>query len=136
MKLKRKIFLLPLLLIAVAFLSFRPEISGSNPGTMTFTEVKYNFGFIHQGDVVEHDFTFTNTGDEPIVITDAEVACKCTTTDFPKAPIAKGQTGIIKVTFHSENAIDRQERTVIVKSSASNSPVTLTYKCVVLKKKS
>ena len=131
MKTNRKLFLLPLLLVATAFFSFRV----SNPATMSFSETKYNFGFIHQGDVVEHDFTFTNTGDDPILISDAEVTCKCTSTDFPKQPILKGETGTIKVTFHSENAIDRQERTVVVKSSASNSPVTLTYKCVVLKKK-
>ena len=107
----------------------------SNPALMKFDEVKYNFGFIHQGDVVSHEFTFTNTGDEPLVITDAEVACKCTTVDFPKQPVAKGQKGIIKVTFDSKSAMDRQERTVLVKSNASNAPVTLTFKCVVLKAK-
>src|ERR1041385_5270226 len=96
----------------------------SNPALMKFDEVKYNFGFIHQGDVVSHEFTFTNTGDEPLVITDAEVACKCTTVDFPKQPVAKGQKGIIKVTFDSKSAMDRQERTVLVKSNASNAPVT------------
>jgi hypothetical protein len=127
---KRNFFFL-LLLIATATLSWRV----SNPAAMTFTEVKYNFGFIHQGDIVSHDFTFTNTGDEPIIITDAVVTCKCTTVDFPKAPIAKGQTGTIKITFNSSTAIDRQERTVVVQSNASNAPVTLTYKCVVLKKK-
>jgi hypothetical protein len=107
----------------------------SNPAVMKFDEVKYNFNFIHQGDVVSHEFTFTNTGDEPLIITDAEVACKCTTVDYPKQPILKGQKGIIKVTYDSKSAMDRQERTVIVKSNASNAPVTLTFKCVVLKPK-
>ncbi len=107
----------------------------SSPASMTFDDLKFNFNFIHQGDVVSHDFVFTNTGEAPIVISDAEVTCKCTTVDFPKQPIAKGQKGIIKVTFHSENAIDRQEREVVIKSNALNSPVTLSYKCVVLKKK-
>jgi len=124
-------FILPLLLTATTFISWKI----SNPGVMTFPDVKFNFGFIHQGDVVSHDFVFTNTGDEPIVITDAQVTCKCTSTDFPKQPILKGQTGTIKVTFNSQNAIDRQERTVVVMSNSSNSPVTLTYKCIVLKKK-
>ncbi|MBI3511002.1 MAG: DUF1573 domain-containing protein [Bacteroidetes bacterium] len=128
---KRKIFILPLLLIAAAFSGMRV----SNPAVMTFDEVKYNFGFIHQGDVVSHDFNFTNTGDEPLLITDATVACKCTTVDFPKQPIAKGQKGTIKVTYDSKSAMDRQERTVAVTSNASNSPATLTFKCVVLKAK-
>ncbi|CAN5253175.1 hypothetical protein BH09BAC5_BH09BAC5_06130 [soil metagenome] len=122
-------------LLQVVFLLISFSFRVSNPAVMNFPEVKYNFGFIHQGDIVTHNFSFTNTGDEPIIITEAEVSCKCTSTDFPKQPIAKGQTGIIKVTFHSENAIDRQERTVLIKSNASNSPVSLSYKCVVLKKK-
>jgi len=123
-----RLFLLLLIVVAGAF-------RVSNPGAMTFDELKFNFGFIHQGDVVTHEFTFTNTGDEPIIIQDAEVQCHCTTVDFPRTPIAKGQKGTIKVTFDSKSAIDRQERTVIVKSNASNSPVTLTFKCVVLKPK-
>lgn len=122
--------ILVLLLLTGAF-AFRI----SNPAVMTFDSVKHNFGMIRQGDIVSHEFTFTNTGDEPIIITEAEVTCHCTTVDFPKQPIAKGQKGIIKVTYDSKSAIDRQERTVIVKSNASNAPVTLTFKAVVLKPK-
>jgi hypothetical protein len=119
------------LLLSISTLAFRV----SNPPAMKFEEVKYNFGFIHQGEIVSHEFKFTNSGDEPIIIEDAEVSCHCTTVDFPKQPIAKGQTGIIKVIYDSKSAIDRQERTVILKSNASNSPVTLTFKCLVLKPK-
>lgn len=124
----KRFFFLLLTISAFAF-------SVSNPAMMKFDELKYNFGFIHQGDIVSHEFKFINSGDEPLVIEDAEVSCHCTTVDFPKQPIAKGQSGIIKVTYDSKSAIDRQERTVIVKSNASNSPVTLTFKCVVLKPK-
>ncbi|HET6991157.1 MAG TPA: DUF1573 domain-containing protein [Bacteroidia bacterium] len=124
-----------ILLIAFSSVAFRPVTLLQNMSVMKFDEVKYNFGFIHQGDIVTHNFTFTNTGEQPIIIEDAEVSCHCTTVDFPKQPIAKGQTGIIKVTYDSKSAIDRQERTVIIKSNASNAPVTLTFKCVVLKAK-
>lgn len=120
-----------LLLLVIASSAFRKPAQAK----LSFDDLKYNFGFIHQGDIVTHDFTFTNTGDEPLVISDAEVACKCTTVDFPKTPVPKGAKGSIKVTFDSKSAMDRQERTVIVKSNASNDPVTLTFKCVVLKKK-
>ena len=124
-----------ILLVAISAVAFRPVSSGLNPPMMAFDELKYNFGFLHQGDIVSHDFTFTNTGDEPIIIQETEVNCKCTTVEFPKEPILKGQKGIIKVTYDSKSAMDRQERTVIVKSNGSNAPVTLTFKCVVLKPK-
>jgi hypothetical protein len=107
----------------------------SSPAVMSFDSVKHNFGMIHQGEIVSHEFTFTNTGDEPLIITDAEVTCKCTTVDFPKQPVAKGEKGIVKVTFDSKSAMDRQERTVLVKSNASNAPVVLTFKAIVLKPK-
>ena len=116
-------------LLFIAATAFRPA---TGP-LLHFDELKYNFGFIRQGEVVTHEFAFLNNGDQPVVISDAEVACKCTTVDFPKEPIAPGAKGTIKVTFDSKSAIDRQERTVLLKSNGPE--VTLTFKCVVLKKK-
>lgn len=111
--------------------SFRP---GTGP-VMTFAETKHSFGFIRQGEIVSHEFEFTNTGDGPLIIDSYEVACECTKVEFPKEPIAPKGTGKIKVTFDSKSAIDRQEREVIVKSNAANSPQTVVFKCVVLKPK-
>lgn len=102
---------------------------------LTFEETKHNFGMIRQGEVVSHEFKYTNTGDAPLIITEAVVTCTCTKVDFPKQPIAKGETGIVKVTFESKSAIDRQERTVVLKSNAAKPETTLTIKCVVLKPK-
>jgi hypothetical protein len=120
-----------ILLIAVAALSFRTATGPS----MHFDETKYNFGFIRQGEIVTHEYTFTNNGDAPVVISECEVACECTKVEFPREPIMPKSNGKIKVTFDSKSAMDRQERTVIVKSNAANSPVTLVFKCVVLKPK-
>lgn len=119
------------ILLALVMFSFRP---GTGP-VMTFTETKHNFGFMRQGEVVSHEYEFTNTGDGPLIINECEVACECTKVEFPKEPIPPKGTGKIKVTFESKSAIDRQERDVIVKSNAANSPQTLTFKCVVLKPK-
>lgn len=120
-----------LILIAVAALSFR-TVTGPS---LHFDETKHNFGFIRQGEIVTHEYTFTNNGDAPVVISECEVACECTKVEFPKEPIMPKSTGKIKVTFDSKSAMDRQERTVIVKSNAVNSPVILVFKCVVLKPK-
>lgn len=120
-----------IVLLAVAALSFR---SAAGP-SMHFEETKYNFGFIRQGEIVTHEYSFSNNGDAPLVISECEAACECTKVEFPKEPIMPKATGKIKVTFDSKSAMDRQERTVIVKSNAANSPVTLVFKCVVLKPK-
>lgn len=107
----------------------------AQPAEMKLDETKHNFGFIRQGEIVTHTFTFTNSGEEPLIISNAEVECTCTTVDYPKQPIMRGAKGTIKVTFDSKSALDRQERTVVFTSNAKNQPVTITFKAVVLKKK-
>lgn len=128
---KFRILIFTLAIVSLASFRFKP---GTGP-VLTFDESKHNFGFIRQGEIVSHEYTFTNTGDAPLIISDCEVACECTKVDFPKTPIAPKGTGKIKVTFDSKSAIDRQDRDVIVKSNASNSPTTVSFKCVVLKPK-
>jgi hypothetical protein len=123
-----------ILLLAVVVLTLAAFKPGAGP-VMTFTEPKHNFGFMRQGEVVSHEYEFTNTGDGPLIINECVVACECTKVEFPKEPIAPNAKGKIKVTFESKSAIDRQERDVIVKSNAANSPQTITFKCVVLKPK-
>lgn len=121
--------------IGIMLASLITAFTVAKPAEMKLEETKHNFGFIRQGDVVVHEFKFTNSGEEPLVISNAEVECTCTTVDFPRQPVMPGGKGIIKVTFDSKSTIDRQERTVIIASNAKNQPVTVTFKAVVLKKK-
>jgi hypothetical protein len=123
--------LILLFFLLVTGFSFRV----SNPAMMMFDDLKHNFGFIHQGDIVSHAFVFTNTGQEPLIITEAKVTCECTKVAFPKQPVSPGKKDSVVVTYDSKSAMDRQERTVVIASNAQNSPTTLTFKCVVLKKK-
>lgn len=67
---------------------------------MTFDETEYDFGTIQQGEAQEHVFTFTNTGDAPLVITDAKSSCGCTVPTFTKEPIAPGEKGEMLVKFN------------------------------------
>lgn len=124
---KKTIIALLFLLTVYSFVSSEPF--------MTFEETKHNFGFIRQGEEVSHVFYFTNTGTAPLLIQDAEVQCKCTSVDFSKQPILPNTKDSIVVKFDSKTAIDRQERTVTIRSNASNSPETLTFKAIVLKSK-
>lgn len=65
----------------------------------------YDFGnSVALGPDVFHEFVFTNTGNQPLVIMDAQPACSCTTPEWPKEAIQPGKTGIIKVGFHAKKA--------------------------------
>ncbi len=70
--------------------------------TMTFAETSYDFGEIMEGEKVVHEYTFTNTGKEALVIKNAKGSCGCTVPDWPREPIAPGAEGVIKVQFDSK----------------------------------
>lgn len=67
---------------------------------ITFEETEHDFGTIEQGTNVEHTFTFKNTGNAPLVITNATSSCGCTVPTWTKEPIAPGETGEMLVKFN------------------------------------
>jgi hypothetical protein len=99
-----------------------------------FGQTKHNFGFVRQGDILEYDYTFRNTGTQTLVIYDAKVACHCTEVNEPDS-VAPGKTGVIHLKFDSKSALGRQVRTIVLSSNATNDPFTLVFKCFVRKKK-
>src|SRR4051812_14594887 len=70
---------------------------------ITFDETQFNFGEIIQGQVVEHDFMFTNTGKNDLVIYDSKGSCGCTVPEWPKEPIKPGKKDKVHVKFDSTN---------------------------------
>jgi hypothetical protein len=95
---------------------------------ITFEAEEFNFGTIKQGESVTHEFTFTNTGKENLILTNAQGSCGCTVPVWPKEPIGKGQKGSIKVTFNSAGKMGMQDKTVTITSNAKNSPRVLHLK--------
>src|SRR5689334_19376817 len=81
-----------------------------------------------QGDQVKHDFEFTNTGKEPLIISNAAGSCGCTVPEWPKEPIASGAKGVIKVTFNSAGKQGVQDKTVTLSSNAKQNPLVLHLK--------
>ena len=67
---------------------------------ITFKTTEHDFGYIKEdGGSVSCEFEFTNTGNKPLLIIDAVPSCGCTRPEYPKRPIAPGDTGIIKVEY-------------------------------------
>ena len=82
----------------------------------------WDFGTIQQGDEPEFTFTFQNTGNEPMIISNAKGSCGCTVPQWPKEPIAPGSTGEINVKFNSKNKKGAQNKTVTL--TANTTPPT------------
>ncbi len=69
---------------------------------ITFDKTTHDYGSIAEVDGnAECSFTFTNTGDAPLIITRAAASCGCTKPSYTKEPIAPGETGVISVTYRA-----------------------------------
>lgn len=98
--------------------STQPEVKPEGPlPEFAFNEESHDFGTINEGDVVEHVFAFTNTGDAPLIISSATGSCGCTVPEWPKEPIGVGEKGEIKVKFNSRKKPGIQNKTVTITSN-------------------
>jgi hypothetical protein len=93
---------------------------------LSFANESHDFGSIKEGDVVETEFTFTNTGEGPLIISSAQGSCGCTVPEYPNAPVAPGESGVIKVSFNSEGKPNQQSKTVTLTTNAVPSTKVLT----------
>lgn len=64
-----------------------------------FETQNFDFGKIKQSVPATHEFTFTNKGKVPMVITNANPSCGCTIPDWTKDPIPPGGQGFVKTTY-------------------------------------
>lgn len=94
----------------------------------------FNFGELIEGDKAEHTFQLVNTGSKNFVISRAEGSCGCTVPEYPKDPVAPGDTASIKVTFNSAGKQDEQNKTVTVHCNVASRSLMLYMKGFVKKK--
>ena len=86
-------------LLLAALLNAIPVFAKDN-ARISFNESVYDFGQISlKKGKVSHEFTFTNSGEKNLVITDARADCGCTRPEYSEAPVAPGKSGTVKVTF-------------------------------------
>lgn len=103
-----------------------PVIKADGP-VLTLEKNTHDFGDIYQGDVVEHTFKFTNTGNQPLLITNIQTSCGCTTPTWPRDPIMPGGKGELKVGFNSAGKMNKQTKVLpIISNSVTDASITFT----------
>lgn len=90
-----------------------------------FEKMLHDFGYITQGEIVEYEFIFTNTGDADLLIASATASCGCTIPDYPKEPINPGKQGKIKVKFNSDLRLDKFLKEIYVTSNTEPMVTTI-----------
>ena len=90
-----------------------------------FEKETHDFGKIPQGKPVSVEFKFTNTGNEPLIITNIESVCGCTVPKYTNTPVLKGQTGTISVTYNAA-ALAPFSKGLTIRSNAKT-PIKVIY---------
>jgi len=99
----------------------RTEQALKDSTTVELIDKAYNFGTISEGEKVEYNFRFKNTGKKPLIITNASASCGCTVPEKPEKPVMPGETSFIKVVFNSKGKSGHQEKSIIVSSNVKPS---------------
>ena len=100
---------------------------------MTFDNLEYDYGTVTAGEKVQYAYKFKNTGSEPLIISNAKGSCGCTVPEWPKEPIAPGETSEILVQFDSSNKSGNQSKRVTITANTNPAQTFLTIKGIVNK---
>lgn len=108
---------LTILALGAAFTAAAQARFTSNTETVNLGQIEWKHPAMAQ-------YTVTNTGNEPLLLTDVEPDCACTTTHWTMTPIAPGAKGIIQVTFDAK-ALGTFHKSVAITCNTHPSPVRL-----------
>ena len=121
------------LLAMVMSISFIAAQQNKETGKLKFASTSHNFGKVaEEVGSVSCEFTFTNTGDTPILIQDIRTSCGCTTPTYTKEPVLPGKKGTIKVTYSTTQRVGSFDKKVTVFTNEIDCVYTLTINGEVL----
>ena len=101
------------------------QVDTPSDAKMEFEATEWSFGEITQGESVEYAFEFTNTGSEPLIITNAKGSCGCTVPVWPREPVAPGESGVVDVKFNSKGKKGKQNKKVTLTTNMVPSQMVL-----------
>lgn len=92
-----------------------------NGAQIEFSKEVHDYGTVDYGGNGQCTFEFKNTGNAPLIISNAKGSCGCTVPAWPKEPIAPGASSKITVKYDTKRpgAINKS---VTITSNAANAP--------------
>ncbi|MGE0077553.1 MAG: DUF1573 domain-containing protein [Bacteroidales bacterium] len=125
----KKIALMLVLFSSIALTSLAQTADSLKVETseIKFNSTEIDYGVITKGADGERVFEFTNTGKQPLVLSNVSASCGCTVVEWVKDPIKPGDKGSFKVKYNT-NIVGTFHKVIRVFSNAPQSPVMLTIK--------
>ncbi len=108
-------------------------VNNNDAPIMTFEKDIHDWGKINEGDIVEADFKFTNTGKSPLLITRIKGSCGCTIpSNWSKEPIMPGESSSFHVKFNSKNKPNKQLKTISITCNTTKGRESVKIKAFVV----
>ena len=129
-----KKFLFSLLLVAAfssAVAQDQPAATPASNAKVKFENITHNFGNVIEGQIARYDFKFTNTGTDPLVLSNVQASCGCTSPKWPRDPIAPGASAVVTAEYNSSGRPGNFTKNIFVYSNGGD--VTLTITGIVVK---
>ncbi len=139
---KKTFWIVMAVLIAIPSLKAQDNKAAERKGSIITFDKKlrdasgnyvWDYGTIEKGADGSSFFAFTNTGNEPLVLSEVRSSCGCTVPRWPREPIMPGKSDTIKVKYDTKR-LGQINKTITVISNAVNNPVVLRIKGNVIEK--
>jgi hypothetical protein len=127
------VFLAPLPVAKEVHAQTAEAPSAVAPPRIAFTELRYDFGKVEQGEQVNHLFRFTNQGGRDLRIESVKTSCGCTAAMITSEIIPPGTEGTISATFDTTKFFGEKVKEITVHSNDPEQPmITLTIQGEIL----
>jgi hypothetical protein len=116
-----------ILLLAIIFTFLGSSFTWLGTPVAIFDKMEHDYGTLKKGDDGTCYFTITNEGTEALILKDAKGSCSCTVPEWPKEPIAPGESAKIKVKYNTSR-VGPINKSVRIWTNADEEPVVLRIK--------
>lgn len=117
---KNLIALAGVLLLVLSFTAsaFAQTESKTNGPVIEFDKETHDYGTVYVNGDGNCVFTFTNKGNEPLVLSNVRAGCGCTVPEWPREPVLPGKNAQIKVKYTTLNRPHTINKTIVVTSNS------------------
>ncbi len=127
----KKLLVIAALLLVGQTVMAQEKTEDKNKPEFKFEKETHDFGTVKEGEMATYEFVFTNTGKEPLIITNVAASCGCTTPTWTREPVKPGEQGKIKAVYNSQNRPGPFTKSITISSNAKTPTKVVNIKGVV-----
>jgi len=114
---------------------FTTAPTNPNAPVIKIDRVEHDYGTIYQNADGNTYFVYTNTGQEPLILSRVKSSCGCTVPKWSRQPLLTGQSDTLKVRYDTKR-IGTFHKTITIMSNATVSRLVVNIKGKVIEKPS